>query len=82
MSDYGGINQCKFIVQGIFGKTEVHHSAGSKHPLSLEPPTPQKQTKGHNTPAQTSAINSASDCSNTDIDIDDEEANAVKTKQD
>lgn len=50
MSDYGGINQCKFIVQGIFDKTEVHHSAGSKHPLGLEPPTPQKKKPKATTP--------------------------------
>jgi len=48
MNNYGGLNQCKFIVFAIFDSSPTTTSASSKHSLMLDPPTPQKRANMKN----------------------------------
>lgn len=82
MNDYGGLNQCKFIVQGIFDSAQIEESATLKHPLGLSPPTPQKKAKGELYIAQSSGADSSNKTPDSNTEMDTETNPKTKPKND
>ncbi|KAH7836816.1 hypothetical protein Vadar_006014 [Vaccinium darrowii] len=82
MNDYGGLNQCKFIIQAIFDSAQIKQSATLKHTLRLDPATPPKKAKGENYTAQTSATDSSNKTSDSNTEMDTEGNPQTKPKND
>lgn len=82
MNDYGGLNQCKFIVQAIFDSPPIQDSTTSKHFLQLDPPTPQKKSRTEQQLPQTSTLDSSTTAQDTNIEMDTEASTPIKPKND
>lgn len=82
MNDYGGLNQCKFIVQAIFDAPKTEDPQTLKHSMRLDPPTPLKKSKTELYGAQSSNTDPTNETQDFNTEMETQMHHQIKAKKD
>lgn len=82
MNDYGGLNQCKFIVQAIFDELQTEDPQTLKHSMRLDAPTPHKKSKTEVCTAQSPTADPTNETQDSSTEMETEIHSHIKSKKD